>query len=615
MKKQNILTILTSFLAVLFIITACVKEDDVRLDAQLTTNQIKSITSSTATIIGFVIAEGDGMTERGVCYATTENPTTENSKVAYTDSLTSATYNVVLSGLDYATTYYARAYAVTGTATIYGEQIKFKTLPVVPTLSTTAASEITGNSVKSGGNVTVSGGADVTVYGVCYATSASPTVDGDHTEDGKGLGEFTSNVADLMGNTTYYLRAYATNSAGTGYGEQITFKTAIDLPKITTDAATEVDKTTAVTGGNVTYNGGGSVSDRGIVWSLSADPTVDDNKVSMGNGTGTFVVNLDALEKVTTYHVRAFATNEAGTAYGDEITFTTLGDDRTWYVPGGYVAASYPESGYADWSPGESPFIKSSVDDPDHLEGYIYMANENNEWKLTAGPSWDVNWGDDGADGSLDPGGANIVSPAGYYKINANAADMTYTAVATVWGVIGSATPNGWDDETPLTYDPVSMKWRGAVHLTVAEFKFRANHSWDYNYGSTSADENLNAGGENIAVDTESDYFFELDLSTPLNYTYTANRWGVIGDATPTSWDSDTNMTWDETNQVFTVTLDLVASGAFKFRANDGWDVNLGDDGADGSLEPGGANIAVPEDGNYTITLNLFNNTYTLVKN
>ncbi|MGE5429310.1 MAG: SusF/SusE family outer membrane protein, partial [Methylococcaceae bacterium] len=121
-----------------------------------------------------------------------------------------------------------------------------------------------------------------------------------------------------------------------------------------------------------------------------------------------------------------------------------------------------------------------------------------------------------------------------------------------------------------------------------------------------------NAGGENIAVADEADYAITLDLSHPNAYTYTANRWGLIGDATPGGWDSDQNMTWDATNQVFTITLDLTAA-KIKFRANDAWDINLGGD--INALTQNGADIAVAAAGNYTITLNPWTLKATVTKN
>lgn len=604
-------------MAILFtasiIVASCTKEmSEVRLEPTLSTSQTFNITSDSATVVGFVVAEGDGFTERGVCYNTSATPTIDNSKVMYSEDTPTATYNVILSGLDYATKYYARAYASGEMGTVYGEEVTFTTLPVVATLTTVAITDITGNSATGGGNVTVSGGADVTARGICFGMNQNPTVADSKTTDGEGVGEFISALAELKGNTTYYVRAYASNAAGTGYGPEVSFKTLVDLPVVSTTAVTEITKTSAVSGGDVSYDGGGEVTARGLVWSMNSDPTTDDPKIEGGAGLGTFVSNLADLEKFVTYHVRAYAINSAGTAYGDDIQFTTLADILTWNIPGDYVEASYPGSGLANWSPDKSPQVISTIDSPDQLEGYVYMANANNAWKFATQPNWDgPNYGDGGG-GVLDPDGGNMSSPAGYYKLNADAAAMTYTAVATVWGVIGSASPQGWDDETPLTFNAEAGTWQGVVHLTAEEIKFRANHDWGYNYGSDGADGNLGAGAANIPVDVESDYSIEMNLGTPNAYTYSVNRWGLIGDAQG-SWSDDTDMTWDAVNNVFTVTLDLVSSGSFKFRANDGWDVNYGGD-LD-NLTPGGDNITLDSDGNYTVTFDPWGLKATVTKN
>ncbi|HLN75148.1 MAG TPA: SusE domain-containing protein [Prolixibacteraceae bacterium] len=288
----------------------------------------------------------------------------------------------------------------------------------------------------------------------------------------------------------------------------------------------------------------------------------------------------------------------------------------TWYVPGDYVAASYPGTTLADWTPDKSPTVESAPTSPTKLEGYVYMKNASNQWKFASKPNWDgPNYGDGGA-GKLSASGGNITLPAGYYKLNADATALTYTAVATVWSVIGSAPPGeAWTDDTPLTYDPALRTWTGGLHMKAGEFKFRANGGWDINYGTFTkgaTDGKLNAGGENIAVADEADYAITLDLSHPNAYTYTANRWGLIGDATPGGWDSDQNMTWDATNQVFTITLDLTAA-KIKFRANDAWDINLGGD--INALTQNGADIAVAAAGNYTITLNPWTLKATVTKN
>jgi len=616
--RSNSIKYLTRTIFVLGIVAiffaSCTEETaDVRLEPTLETANTLNITSDSATVVGYVIAEGDGFTERGVCYNTSENPTIDNNIKVYSDETPEATFYVTLSGLDYATTYYARAYATGEAGTVYGDQVTFTTLPVVPFLTTADITEITGNSALGGGEVTGNGGAEVSVYGIVFGTSANPTTADNVTTDGEGTGAFISTLSELKGNTMYYVRAYATNSAGTGYGPQVSFTTEVDLPKVTTTAVTDITKTSAVSGGDVTDNGGADITARGLVWSLNSDPTTDDNVIDGGTGTGTFVSELSGLEKYTTYYVRAFATNSAGTGYGESISFTTLADILTWYIPGDYVEASYPNSGLANWSPASSPYVMSTIDNGTSLEGYVYMANDANHWKFATQPNWDgPNYGDDGS-GILDPNGGDISSAKGFYKINADATAMTYTAVAQIWGVIGSASPNGWDDETQLSYDPELQKWIGGIHLTAdGEIKFRANHSWDYNYGSDANDGTLQSGGKNIPIADEADYAVEIDFSTPNEYTYAVNHWGLIGSATPGGWSDDTNMTWDATNSVFTVTVDLVV-GEVKFRANDDWALNYGGDL--NNLSEGGANIAIDADGSYTITFDPWGRTATVTKN
>jgi hypothetical protein len=337
-----------------------------------------------------------------------------------------------------------------------------------------------------------------------------------------------------------------------------------------------------------------------------------DNIIEGGTGLGDFVSEISDLTKYTPYHVRAYATNSVGTAYGADVMFTTLADILTWYVPGDYLAASYPGGTYADWNPAKSPIIMSTIASPYNLEGYVYMSKASNQWKCTSDPDWNhTNYGVSATPGvfSTDNNAGNIVSPAGYYKINATFVEggpSTYTNVATVWGVIGGATPLSWDDETPLTYDPALQTWRGAIRLTPGEFKFRANHSWDYNYGSTAKDATLDAGGTNISTPSkfeEGDAYFILDLSHPNAYTYSMNEWGLIGGAIPvTGWDSDHDMTWDAANKVFTITIALNA-GDIKFRANNDWAVNLGGDL--NGLTQDGDNIGVAAAGTYVITLDL----------
>jgi trimeric autotransporter adhesin len=197
--------------------------------------------------------------------------------------------------------------------------------PVIPTLTTAAVTNITTTSFTSGGNITADGGADVTARGLCWSTSSSPLVTDSHTTDDKGAGSFVSNVTGLTPNTLYHIRAYATNKVGTAYGADVTVTTIpIVLSTLTTTAMTAITVTTAVSGGSITSDGNGTITARGVCWGTATAPTISNSFSTDGTGTGSFASNLTGLISGTLYYVRAYATNSAGTAYGNEISFTTV---------------------------------------------------------------------------------------------------------------------------------------------------------------------------------------------------------------------------------------------------------------------------------------------------
>jgi len=290
----------------------------------LTTTAVTTITLTTAVSGGNITADGGGaVTARGVCWATTSGPTIAGTKTSDATGTGSFTSNLTI--LLPATTYYVRAYATNSAGTAYGNEVSFTTAQIVlATLTTTAATSITLTTAVSGGNITNNGGGTISARGVCWATTATPTISNFITTDGTGTGIFTSNLTGLLAATTYHLRAYATNEAGTAYGNEITFTSSqIVVPTLTTTAVTSITLTTAVSGGNITADGGASVTARGVCWAIAANPTIADSKSSDATGTGIFVSNLTPLLAGTAYHVRAYATNSAGTAYGNDVTFTT----------------------------------------------------------------------------------------------------------------------------------------------------------------------------------------------------------------------------------------------------------------------------------------------------
>ncbi|MBI5475251.1 MAG: hypothetical protein HY964_00775, partial [Ignavibacteriales bacterium] len=196
---------------------------------------------------------------------------------------------------------------------------------VAPTVATNSVSYISTTFASSGGNVTNDGGAPISARGVCWNTSSSPTISDYKTTDGVGAGIFSSFMSGLTPGQTYYIRSYATNSAGTGYGTELVFSTLLSVtpPAVTTTLPTNIQVTTAISGGNVSDWGGDSVTVRGVCWNTTGNPTVSDNHSIDGNGLGSFASGLAPLIGGTTYYIRAYATNSSGSGYGNELSFIT----------------------------------------------------------------------------------------------------------------------------------------------------------------------------------------------------------------------------------------------------------------------------------------------------
>ena len=232
-------------------------------------------------------------------------------------------------------TKYYRAFCKNSVGIGYGDQASFTTSAALPTLTTTSVSQITSSGATAGGNVTSDGGSTVTARGVAYGTSQNPTTANNTTSNGSGVGVFTSSLTGLTASTLYNIRAYATNSVGTAYGNQTSFTTSVILylPNIGTNTATSVTRTTAIIGGNLTWDGNSQVTVRGVCWDLTSNVDMTSSQanvpwVSSPIGTlGSFSYTLQGFTQLspnTTYYFRAYATNSVGTALGPIRSFTTL---------------------------------------------------------------------------------------------------------------------------------------------------------------------------------------------------------------------------------------------------------------------------------------------------
>jgi hypothetical protein len=192
-------------------------------------------------------------------------------------------------------------------------------------VTTSEPVDITTNSATCGGNVASSNGdfISVTHKGICWSTTLNPTFNDNYIEIESGLGSFTISMNELTIGTTYYIRAFAVTENGTVYGDQKAFTTKDGIPVLTTAEITNVGRHGAICGGNITDDGGLSVTARGVCWSTNPNPTITDSHTDDGTGIGDFISCINGLTANTTYNVRAYATNSAGTVYGSEISITT----------------------------------------------------------------------------------------------------------------------------------------------------------------------------------------------------------------------------------------------------------------------------------------------------
>ncbi|MCD0489515.1 hypothetical protein LPB86_14835 [Pedobacter sp. MC2016-14] len=211
------------------------------------------------------------------------------------------------------------------------------TLPeALPTVSTSAVSLITASSGKSGGAVSNDGGTTVTSRGICYSLKPSPTKADliAITSNVTTSGSFTSQLSSLTPSTKYYLRAYATNKVGTAYGEEVQFTTNEVLSATFSIMPMFIIGSTAVAADiAVLTDGGDAITEKGVCWGTSVNPTVSDSKLKQaGNGTGKFRTMITGLTERTNYHLRAYTINRFGISYSENISFRTIAKGRITYT-------------------------------------------------------------------------------------------------------------------------------------------------------------------------------------------------------------------------------------------------------------------------------------------
>lgn len=291
----------------------------------LTTQAVSSVGQNSATS-GVQVSGGfsEEIIDKGICWATSTKPTISQTKAS--GGVGGGLVSLSLTGLTPGVMYYIRGYVTTKNETIYGDQKQFNTLGYqLAAITTSTVTSITRTTGSSGGNVTTAGGGTVSARGICWGTTSGPTILNSKTNDGAGLGSFSSELSGLNPGTTYYVRAYATNQAGTAYGSQVSFVTmSISLATVSATTVNSFTKTTVSCSSSVTADGGGTITARGICWSTVSNPTIANSRTIDGTGLGAYNSTMTGLITGTTYYIRAYATNAAGTSYGAMTSVRTL---------------------------------------------------------------------------------------------------------------------------------------------------------------------------------------------------------------------------------------------------------------------------------------------------
>ena len=288
----------------------------------LRTNEVSNITDTSVTFSGTIEAPtcDPSVTSQGFVYGLNTLPKTTDEviEVAWTSPVKKIT------GLQQNQTYYCRTFFTNPTGTYYGNELMFQTNIGPVLLNSEGVTNIKAFSADVYSDIYTNGGAEITARGVCWSTNPNPTIADSKTEEGSGLGGFSSSLTGLTKDTTYNVRSYATNEAGTTYGEQVAFTTQDGIVSFATTSISNIRMSSATIAGNITDDGGAAITARGVCWSTNPNPTIADSKTEEGSGLGGFSSSLTGLTEDTTYNVRSYATNEAGTSYSEEVNFKTI---------------------------------------------------------------------------------------------------------------------------------------------------------------------------------------------------------------------------------------------------------------------------------------------------
>jgi hypothetical protein len=293
-----------------------------KANINLVTDSVFGILSTSIKVTGNILISNVPVLSKGFCLSKSPNPTLIDTVSINGQGL--GVFNHTFANLLPDQTYFIRSYATYLSGTVYGNEIIFKTATGIPFLVTDSVYNIGQFTANVGGNALSGNGDTIIARGFCWSLTPTPTVNDFTTINGIGLGVFSGSLSNLLRDTIYFIRAFATTNIGSGYGNEIIFRTQSGIPSLSTDSIFNIGESTANIKGNALSGNGATILSRGFCWSLTPNPTISNSKTVNGSSSGIFSGSLSNLLSDTIYYVRAYATTNVGTGYGNQISFRSL---------------------------------------------------------------------------------------------------------------------------------------------------------------------------------------------------------------------------------------------------------------------------------------------------
>ena len=356
-----------SLLAVMLFVTNCKRT--VPPTVAMVESSI-AVSYDKACLVAEVVSDGGGtITEYGFCYGKMdETPDTLLCQV------NESAFSVELSNLSPSTVYTCRAFARNERGRGYSDVYRFTTLnaiDTIPLVDTYTVKDITYCSAVPSGIVLSGGGQEVIERGICYGAEPVPTIEGMHVALGSGVGPFECQITDLLPETRYYICAYAICTRGIYYGDQLAFDTKPLPLEVQTGEVSDVIGSRVKAEGRVTRDGGYEVTECGFCWGTEHEPTIEGLHIKASVGLGKYSCYFSGLQQGQTHYVRAYAVNEEGVAYGEEVEFV-------------------PNDPFLPWPDGTLPGLFSVSENRKvrFSQGNLQFNPDDNVWRF-AEDQWD----------------------------------------------------------------------------------------------------------------------------------------------------------------------------------------------------------------------------------